>query len=146
MDDPMYRTATQAKGLLNSREEPLPPAVEVIDPGEPIDYGKGKAPTRQSIIRALQRRDGMVPGATLTDAADSLIEAAVNGSLAAWRELRDTLDGKPAPEIALAPGTELGVQYVLRGPPVCKTREEYCQLTGTTVYQEPDKKAIESKA
>ena len=96
-------------------------------------------PVKRRPLTADQARKEIGTG-NVIDWLHDVVDGNVNASaqqIHAARLLLSLAIPPQAPAPTLPPGHELGVQYVLRGPPVCKTREEYCRLTGTTVYQEP---------
>lgn len=67
----------------------------------------------QAFIRAIKQRDlESGDGETLRKIADKLIDMALAGEVAAFREARDTIDGKPAQQIDL--GNANGEPFVLK--------------------------------
>jgi hypothetical protein len=65
--------------------------------------------------RALKQRDlNHEDGATLRKIADKIIDLALAGDVSAFREARDTVDGKPAQAITGADGGPLQVEQIQR--------------------------------
>ena len=57
----------------------------------------------QAFIRALKQRDlSAEDGETIRKIADKMIDLALAGDVAAFREARDTVDGKPAQQLNIA--------------------------------------------
>lgn len=82
--------------------EAMPTRRVVVAP-DPIDYGKGKNPTRAALVRALKQRDREigVEGESLTEAATRILESALQGNMGAFAMIADRLDGKPSQEVAV---------------------------------------------
>lgn len=70
---------------------------------QPVDYGKGKGPTRAAIVGALQAADVEAggPGQALRDAAAMLVLKAQQGDMSAWDRIADRLDGKPGQHVEM---------------------------------------------
>lgn len=65
--------------------------------------------------RALKQRDlDHEDGATLRRIADKIIDLALAGDVSAFREARDTVDGKPAQAIVNAEGENFRVEQITR--------------------------------
>ena len=57
----------------------------------------------QAFIRAIKQRDlDAGDGETLRKIAEKMLDIALSGDVAAFREARDTVDGKPAQSVTLA--------------------------------------------
>lgn len=57
---------------------------------------------RQALVRAIKQRDLQKgDGETLRSIAESLIDKAIEGDVQSYKELRDTLDGKPAQSLSI---------------------------------------------
>ena len=73
--------------------------------GAPIG-NKNAAKSRlfeQAIVRALKQRDLEAgDGETLRKIADKLIDLALEGNVISFKEMRDTVDGKPPQSVTLA--------------------------------------------
>ena len=115
--------------------EPEPAPVVETGPALAIDYRKGKAPLRQALVAELQQQDEAlgIPGATLRAIARAQIDRARGGDMHAARDIADRLDGRPQAELQLPPGSEMGVQFVIRGPQRLD-RGEWLQQAGGKVY------------
>lgn len=71
----------------------------------------------QAFIRALKQRDlDSSDGETLRKIADKVIDLALAGDVAAFREARDTVDGKPAQQVQLQgdPENPLVLEKIVR--------------------------------
>ena len=55
--------------------------------------------------------------------ADKLVDKALEGEIAAMKEIGDRLDGKPAQSVDVS--SEQSHRYVVRMPEVCETAEEW---------------------
>jgi len=67
----------------------------------------------QAFIRAIKQRDlDAGDGETLRKIADKILDTALAGDVSAFREARDTIDGKPAQQLDL--GNANGEPFVLK--------------------------------
>lgn len=105
--------------------------MEYVPAVAPIDYAQRAKPWRAAIVQALNALDAETgqAGTILVSAAAQLIRRAVGGDAQALRELADRMDGKPAQDVALPPGSELGVSFVIRGP-APMSREDWTATYG----------------
>ena len=69
--------------------------------------GSGKRPWKDAINRALAQRELTGKGRDLRALAETIIDKALEGDIAALRELGDRLDGKPTQVLAGDPDQPL---------------------------------------
>lgn len=73
--------------------------------GAPVGNTNGRKARlfEQALVRAIKNRDLKDgDGETLRKVAEQLLDKAISSDLSAIKELRDTLDGKPAQSVTLA--------------------------------------------
>lgn len=68
----------------------------------------------QALVRAIKQRDLTDgDGETLRKVSEALLNKAIDGDITAAKEIRDTLDGKPAQAITGADGGPLEIAKVI---------------------------------
>jgi len=123
-------------GLEGDAGAELAPARSPMRSAIPIDYAKGKAPSRQALVAAAAEIDAEagIPGYAAGSAAKALWLKAMNGDGNAWRDISDRLDGKPA-QVTEGAGTILPLHIM----PIEQLRALVAEHTGQTYEAEPSK-------